>query len=76
LGRRSAPYSKGEVNKIIDSLLHPLMKGHPWLVMVDGLLHAINEGGQKSLEKFIRYNIKPLVEAIEKELRRQVEQRR
>ena len=56
-------YSKGEINAIIDSIFHPLMRKHKFFVFVDGVLHALNEQNPgKSLEKFIRYNLKYLLE--------------
>lgn len=63
-------YSKGELNTIIDSLIHPWMKKYPWLVGVDGLLHALVEGNpSKSLEKFLKYNGPKLVRELERWLR-------
>ena len=56
-------YSKADINAIIDSIFHPLMKRHKFFVFVDGVLHALNEQNpRKSLEKFIRYNLKYLLE--------------
>jgi len=69
--KKKGPYSKGEINAIIDSLIHPLMKDHPWLVLVDGLLHALNEQNpQESLEKFLKYNANRLAKAIIEELKK------
>jgi len=67
-------YTKGEVNAVIDALVHPWIKRYPWLVFVDGVLHALNEQNpEKSLQKFLKYNVKPLIDGLQKELRRQVE---
>jgi hypothetical protein len=64
-------YSKSDVNKIIDSLLHPLINEYPFLRLVDGLLHAINENNPKeSLEKFVRYHGYELIEEIAKWLKK------
>jgi len=72
LPKNKLPYTKSDINKVIDSLLHPLMKDHSWLVFVDGLLHALNEQDPKqSLEKFIKYNIKPLIEELNRQVERQ-----
>lgn len=63
--REKPPYSKGEINKIIDSLLHPWIKQYPWLIGIDGLLHGLVEGDPaKSLEKFVRYNGPKLVREL------------
>jgi hypothetical protein len=53
-GRRTA---RGEVNRLIDELVHPHFKRYPALILVDGLLHAAVEGDpEASLRKFLRYN--------------------
>jgi hypothetical protein len=54
-------------------LIHPFIREYPWLNFVDGLLHAINERGKASLRKFIRYNLKPLIDSLQMELRREIE---
>jgi hypothetical protein len=62
------------VNTIIDSLLHPLAREHPWLMLIDGLLHMLNEGNpEESLRKFMRFNIKPLINSLQSELWRELE---
>jgi len=64
-------YSKSDVNKIIDSLLHPLINEYQFLRFIDGLLHAINENNQKeSLEKFVKYHGSELLEEIAKWLKK------
>jgi hypothetical protein len=68
------PYTKAEVNKILDAVIHPWMKDYPWLNLVDGLLHTLNERNPKSsLRKFLRYNLKPLIDGLQQELRREIE---
>jgi hypothetical protein len=64
------PYTKSEINAIIDSLLHPWIDRYPWLISVDSLLHALNEGNpEESLRKFMKYNLPKVLEEIAKWLR-------
>lgn len=61
------PYTRGEVNVIVDSLVHPFMREYPWLVFVDGALHAANEQNpQESLGKFVRYQGPDLLKELTK----------
>lgn len=54
--------SKGKLNKLIDSLLHPLFKKHPGFVILDGVLHAlVEQNPEESLHKFVKYNLDKLV---------------
>ena len=47
----------GELNRLIDSLMHPHFRKHPALIILDGLLHAVVEkDADVSLRKFIMYN--------------------
>ena len=55
-------YTKGDINKIIDSVMHPLARQHPFFEFIDGLLHALNERNpEESVAKFIRYNLPKLL---------------
>src|SRR3989442_2752113 len=59
------PYTLGEVNKWIDSTVHPLTKAHPELWIVDGALHAIVEQDlELSIRKFIRYDLAKILEQL------------
>ena len=52
------PYSKGQLNFLIDDLLHPFYRDCEGLRLLDGFLHAIVEGDPPvSLKKFIKYNL-------------------
>ncbi|TMI10414.1 hypothetical protein E6H34_00050 [Candidatus Bathyarchaeota archaeon] len=58
----SSPYTKGEVNVLIDGVLHPLKKTHWVFVLVDEAFHIINEGDiEQSLVKFAQYSLPELV---------------
>lgn len=70
--RRKLPYSKGETNKLIDSLLHPWIKVYPPLIAVDGLLHGlVEQNPEESVRKFIRYSFPDLWEEFNKWLKSQ-----
>ena len=60
--RQKRPYTKGQVNYLIDDLLHPLYKDNQWFRLLDGLAHAIVEGNiPVSAKKFIQYNMQDIV---------------
>jgi hypothetical protein len=59
------PYTNGEVNRLIDSLLHPLYERNQLLRLVDGLAHAAVEGDvRRSAEKFVKYNLPDVAKII------------
>ena len=69
---KKLPYSKGELNTIVDSLLHPLIKAYPPLIAVDTLLHClIEQNPNESIRKFIHYNFTNMWEEFNKWLRSQ-----
>lgn len=41
--RKVRKTEKGELNRLIDKLMHPYLKEHPALIIVDSLLHAMVE---------------------------------
>ena len=57
------------INLMIDSMIHPIArktKDPAWWI-IDGLLHFINEYDlppEKRIEKFIRYNLPPLLRSL------------
>lgn len=54
---------KGELNKLVDILLHPYFRRHKSVIILDGVVHAlIEQNPEQSLKKFIRYNLKYLTE--------------
>jgi len=68
--KRKSLYSKSEKNAIIDSLVHPLADEHWSFVIVDGVLHAVNEEDPiQSLFKFLKYNAPELLKRILKEIK-------
>lgn len=61
----SRAYSTGQMNKIIDDLLHPFYERNQRIRVADGILHGILERNvQVSAKKFIRYNLPEIVKEI------------
>jgi hypothetical protein len=60
--------TKGNLNKLIDGLVHPYFDDHPALIFVDGLLHAaVEEDPSLSLRKFVKYSGPILLEQLKKQ---------
>ena len=69
--RRYEPYTKGEINKLIDSLCHPLFKTNERYMLLDWLLHGLVEQRPAStIRKFVKYNLPKLIEQIEKKTKK------
>ena len=70
--KKSRPklYTKGELNQIIDSVLHPFFDSNQALIAVDALLHGLVEQNvSESTIKFIRYNLPKIVKKATSENR-------
>jgi hypothetical protein len=68
--KRKGLYSKSEKNAIIDSVVHPWADEHWGFVIVDGVLHALNEQDPvESFVKFLKFNAPELLKRILKEIR-------
>lgn len=66
--KRASVYSKYDRNVIIDSLVHPLADTHWSFVLVDGVLHALNEEDPiQSFIKFLKYNAPELLKRLLRE---------
>lgn len=60
--RKRSIYSKGEVNRLIDCLLHPLFDVNPAFRLVDTILHGFAERKPpETAVKFLRYNLSRIV---------------
>ena len=60
-------YSTGELNKIIDALIHPFFAEKRSSVILDGAVHALLEKDvPKSLGKFVKYNLPQLLKGTGK----------
>jgi len=63
--RRKAIYSRGELNRMVDSALHPLFETSPVFMAVDEVAHLLIEQDlRESIVKFIRYSLPALVQKI------------
>jgi hypothetical protein len=59
------PYSKGEMNRLVDSAIHPLYTKNQGLRLLDGAVHAIIEQNPRmSAKKFAKYNLPEIVKKI------------
>jgi len=70
---RRSPYTKGQLNKIIDGMVHPLARGDDKLMalVLDSVLHAIIEQDvETSARKFTKYNAPLLISELTKESRK------
>lgn len=68
--RRPKSYTKGELNRAIDDLIHPLFKIDGGFVLVDGVLHGlIEQNPPQSVRKFIKYNLPAIMKEVGKLLK-------
>jgi len=68
--KRRGLYSKSEKNAIIDSVVHPWADEHWGFVIVDGVLHALNEQDPvESFIKFLKFSAPELLKRILREIR-------
>lgn len=69
--KRGVPYTKGQLNKIIDNLIHPHYEQNEGLRLLDALLHGVVEQDPlESLKKSIRYNLPDIIKKIRRKHRR------
>jgi len=62
---KRAVYTKGEINKLIDSLCHPMCKANPGILIVDGFIHGLVERNPPlSIRKFLKHNLPMLIEEV------------
>jgi hypothetical protein len=60
--RKGSKVTKGELNRLIDALLHRHFSENVGFILLDGLLHAVVERSpEESALKFIRYNFPALI---------------
>jgi hypothetical protein len=65
--KRRPHYTEGEVNRLIDSFLHPIARQDPYFWVADTLLHAIVEQDPEvTVKKFVRYNLPKILEQAAK----------
>jgi len=60
--KKRSIYSKGEINCLIDSILHPLFDLNPAFNMVDTIFHGfVEENPPETALKFLRYNLPRII---------------
>jgi hypothetical protein len=65
--KNKTEYSKGELNRMIDSVLHPLFGRSGAFMVVDTVLHGlVEQNPRETVGKFIRYNLPKIIEEITK----------
>jgi len=63
--RRRRIYSKAELNRLLDDIMHPPARNNPFLVLADGVLHFIIERDPyTSTLKFVKYSLPEIIEQI------------
>ncbi len=68
--KRRIPYSNGDLNRLIDKVVHPLYRKNELFRVLDGLLHSIVEQDPlTSVKKFVRYNLPDLIKKTSKRKR-------
>jgi hypothetical protein len=60
--RRGTKLTKGELNRLIDAILHRRFSENVGFILLDGVLHAVVERDpEESIRKFVRYNVPALI---------------
>jgi hypothetical protein len=68
--KRKKP-SKGQLNRIVDTLAHPYFKQYPVMILVDGAVHTLIERDVRtSIQKFVKYNAPLIVKELLKKRKR------
>lgn len=66
--KRAKPYTMGELNKLVDDVLHPLSKTDKGYWFLDGVLHGlIEQDPSLTVRKFVKYNLPKIMKQLEKE---------
>jgi hypothetical protein len=61
--RARSIYTKGEANRLIDSIIHPLLDQHPSLNLIDLILHGlVKQSLSETALKFIRYSLPKIID--------------
>ena len=58
-------YSKGEVNRLVDSVLHPLFDNGTAFIVIDTVFHGLVENNPEvTVRKFARHTLPKIIEEI------------
>jgi len=67
--KSKAKCSHGEINRLIDSALHPLFDRSSAFMAVDAILHGlVEQNARMTLRKFTRYSLPKIIEELFKSL--------
>jgi len=67
-------YSKGEINRLIDSLLHPLFDFNPTFNILDTIFHGfVEQNPSETALKFLKYNLPRIVMELKKRMGRRTQ---
>lgn len=65
--KRKSTYTKGELNRLIDGVCHPLCTDDKRFLLLDGFLHALVERNPpETVRKFVRYNLPVIMKELKK----------
>ena len=63
--KKGTVYSDGELNKLVDSVMHPIARDDPWFWVADTLLHAmVEQDPNLTVRKFLRYSAPKIVRQV------------
>jgi len=63
-------FTTGQLNRVKDDLVHPLLKEDQNYIWVDGVLHGLVEQNPKlSMNKYVKYNVPKLLKTKRKPAR-------
>jgi hypothetical protein len=63
--RKRQSYSRGELNRMIDSVVHPIAKYDVRGWVLDSVLHGVVEQDLEStVKKFLRYNVPKIIQQL------------
>jgi hypothetical protein len=62
-------YTRGQLNYLIDDVVHPFFDKHVGFVLVDEILHAVVEKNPRVVtKKFLRYSLPEIIKKIAEDL--------
>jgi hypothetical protein len=63
--RRKKIFTKGELNRAVDAVFHPLCKVDKRFLLLDGFLHGLVERDPpETVRKFLRYNLAEIIKEV------------
>lgn len=63
--KRKATYTRGELNKLIDAVFHPICETDKRFLLLDTFCHALVERNPpETVRKFFKYNMSDIVKEL------------